>query len=163
MTEALAERDMIDRAEAELLKYPAVQCPLVHTFTPGLYMRQILMPAGTMLTSRVHKQTHPFIIVKGRISVISGNERTTYTAPHIGITEAGTRRVLFAHEDTVWITSHANPDGIEDPDEMVEFLTDDAQNPLLEGIDDPRLETWRSDYSESVCLSFTENKKLATV
>lgn len=157
MTCDLKNRATIDEAEAELLKFPPIQCPLVHSFTPGLYVRQIFIPAGTMLTSRVHKQTHPFFIMRGRISVVSGTEKTTYEAPYIGITTAGTRRVLYAHKDTVWVTAHANPDEYEDPDEMVEALTDDAENPLLAGVDNPRLETWRSNYSESISLSFCQN------
>lgn len=160
---ALAEPDAIDKAEAELLKFPPVTCPLVHLFTPGLYVRQIRMPAGTMLTSRVHKTTHPFIVLCGCISVISESERVTYDAsivPYVGVTPAGTRRALYAHTDTVWATFHANPEGIDNADEMVEWLTDDAGNPLFVDHDDPRLNTWRSDVSEAITLTFTNDPLL---
>lgn len=155
MSEALAEPNIIDQAEAEIAKLAPVDAPLVHTFTPGLYLRQILMRKGSVLTSRIHKTTHPFIILTGEISVISEHERVTYRAPYIGITQPGTRRVLYAHEDTVWATIHANPTDIEDPDELVEMITDDAKNPLFENHDDPRLNIWKKDVSESLCLSFT--------
>lgn len=155
MSEALTEPNAIDRAELEISKLQPVEAPLIHTFTPGLYVRQILMRAGSVLTSRIHKTTHPFIILTGEISVISENERITYKAPYIGITLPGTRRVLYAHTDTVWLTVHANPNDIEDPDELVEQITDDAKNPLFEDHDDPRLNIWKKDVSESLCLNFT--------
>ena len=160
MSEALTEPNAMDKAEAELLKFPPVTCPLVHMFTPGLYVRQILMPAGTMVTSRVHKTTHPFIVLLGEVSVISETERITYKAPYVGVTPAGTRRALYAHVDTVWATFHANPEGIETADEMVEWLTDDAGNPLFVDHDDPRLNTWRSDVSEAITLKFDNNPVL---
>lgn len=85
-----------------------VEMPVTHRFTPGLYIREIHIPAGTLLTSAIHRTEHPFIISKGRIAVISENEgRVIYEAPHCGITKPGTRRVLHAETDTVWTTFHA--------------------------------------------------------
>ena len=90
-------------------------CPLVHNFFPGLYARQITIPARTLVTSRTHKTTHPFVILAGDISVRddAGNvERLR--AGHFGVTSPGTKRMLYAHEDTIWVTFH--PTEETDPD-----------------------------------------------
>jgi hypothetical protein len=86
---------------------PLSEFPLVHRFTPGLYIREIFMPAGSLLTSKIHNTEHPFVISRGVVSVWSKETgAVTLRAPYTGITTPGTRRVLFVHEDTVWTTFH---------------------------------------------------------
>ncbi len=77
--------------------------------TPGLYTRQVTLPAGTLLTSKIHKTCHPFIVTKGAITVYNtvGDTQNTFVAGDRGITLPGTRRVLYTHEETVWITFHS--------------------------------------------------------
>lgn len=86
------------------------ECPLEHTFTPGLYTRQIFMPARSVIVSKIHKTEHPFIISKGRVSVWTDEGVQELSAPHQGITKPGTRRLLVVHEDTIWTTFHAGPE-----------------------------------------------------
>ena len=66
----------------------------------------------------------------------------------IGLTEAGTKRILYIHEDTTWLTFHANPQNITDPDKMVEYLTYPNDNPLFNR-DDPRANSWKKDRYEA--------------
>lgn len=107
--------------------------PLTHTFTPGLYSRQIFMPAGSILTSKIHRTEHQFIVSSGRVTVYSESGSVeTICAPHIGITKPGTRRLLLVHEDTVWTTFHPNPNGITDWAAMESDLVKNRENPLLE-------------------------------
>lgn len=49
-------------------------------------------------------------------------------APFVGITKAGTRRVLVTHEDTEWTTVHATEK--TDPNEIEEEITE-SENVLL--------------------------------
>ena len=101
---------------------PQVEMPLVHRFTPGLYTRQITMPAGTAVVSRTHKFEHPFVVVKGRCRVWIENEGVKeIVAPHVGITKAGTRRVIYVDTETVWLTFHTTQ--LTDPDEIVKSVT----------------------------------------
>ena len=112
-----ADHARIDALEAAMLsgEIRAVDLPLVHRWTPGLYIRQIFMPAGTLLTSKIHKTEHPYVVTKGRVSVyIPGVGVQELAAGHFGITKPGTRRVLYIHEDTTWITFHPNVDDEED-------------------------------------------------
>lgn len=98
----------IDSLEAAMAELEPVDCPLVHRFTPGLYTREIFMPAGSMITSLIHKTEHPFFVLKGSVSVFneSDGEVKQIEAPYVGITKPGTRRVLYVHSDCVWVTTH---------------------------------------------------------
>ena len=87
---------------------PQVDMPLQHRFTPGLYTREIFMPKGTLVISKIHKTEHQYIISKGVVSVwIEGVGTKKLQAPYHGITKPGTRRILFIHEDCIWTTFHA--------------------------------------------------------
>lgn len=81
-------------------------CPLKHTFVDGAYVREIFMPKGTLLTSKIHKIKHPYFIMQGKCSVLTDKGVQHIQAPYHGITEPGTKRVLYIHEDTIWITVH---------------------------------------------------------
>jgi hypothetical protein len=121
-----------------------VDLPVTHRFTPGLYIREIFMPAGVVLTSRTHKYEHPFVISKGVVSVWSLQEGAiTYRAPHTGITQPGTRRVLLVHEDTVWTTFHTNDDEECDPDDIVYRVTESHDNPRMKSALERRPENER--------------------
>lgn len=133
----------IDELEAAIVASdkPRVECPITHRFTPGLYIREILIPAGTLLTSMEHRFEHPFVISKGRIEVFSEAEgAVTYEAPHCGITKPGTRRGLLAITDTVWTTFHVTDE--TDVEKIGEAILAPHFNPLLEN-NDSALEAWR--------------------
>ena len=83
-------------------------CPLNHYFTPKLYVRQILMPAGALITSEVHKTCHPFRVMQGTLYVqIDNGEWEKIQAPYAGVTKIGTRRVLYIEQDCAWETFHS--------------------------------------------------------
>lgn len=89
----------------------------------GLYVRELLLPEGAFILSRVHKRPLVNIISKGRVIVIDSNGQTEYTAPHTFVSPAGTQRIVIAPEETVWNTAHLS--SVTDPDELVEDLTSD--------------------------------------
>lgn len=80
--------------------------PLKHTFVDGAYVREITMPKGALLTSKIHKIRHPYFVLRGDVSVLTENGVIRIKAPYSGITLAGTKRVLYCHEETVWTTVH---------------------------------------------------------
>jgi hypothetical protein len=132
----------LDVLEKKMFRFPQVDCPLVHRFTEGMYIREIFMPAGTLVTTLVHKTNHPFVITKGKVSVWNDGAVEHLEAPHVGITKPGTRRLIVIHEDTTWITFHATE--LTDPDEIAETICDTRANPMLDENDRLRC-MWRKD------------------
>ena len=82
-------------------------CPLRHTFGDGLYIREITMPKGMVIVSKLHKTTHPYFVLSGDVSVFTETGTVRIRGPFSGITRAGTKRILYTHEETVWTTVHA--------------------------------------------------------
>lgn len=137
--------DRIDEFEAALLEnFPTVDCPVRHRFTPGLYIREIFMPAGVTVTSMQHKYTHPYFVLQGKISVYSENDGVQeIEAPHWGITYPGTRRILQVHENSVWITTHpteikpkdASEESIQEAVDLIcAEIIEQRENKLLGGV-----------------------------
>ena len=80
--------------------------PLTHTFADGQYVRQITVPAQTLTVTKIHAQTHPFFILKGTVTILTEKGVVKLTAPYSGITKAGTKRVIFHHDEVVLTTVH---------------------------------------------------------
>jgi hypothetical protein len=111
-------RNKISNFENEVAKLPQIELPLTHRFAPGLYIREIFMPAGSVVVSMVHKEEHFTIVQKGRATVVTEYGTVEITAPYSQITPPGTKRVLYIHEDSIWITVHHNPDNITDIEKL---------------------------------------------
>ena len=81
--------------------------PLKHSFANGLYIREVFNPAGELLVTKIHKYSHPFFLLKGQMTIMSEDGEKTIQAPHYGITNAGTKRIIYAHTDCIFVTVHA--------------------------------------------------------
>jgi hypothetical protein len=84
--------------------------PLKHWTAPGVYCREIHLKGDTLVVGRIHRHRHMNIISKGRVTVFTEFGLEEITAPASFISEAGTKRVVHSHEDTIWTTIHPNPD-----------------------------------------------------
>lgn len=87
------------RLEGEILKMDQVPCPTKHYFSPGLYAREMFIPAGTVLTGATHRVAHLAVFV-GDISVWEAGKVKRLTGHHTFISEPGAKRVGYAHADT---------------------------------------------------------------
>lgn len=106
----IAVSDRVDALEVALLEnFPPVELFLVHRFTKGMYFRTLIMPAGSIVTSHIHLTEHPWVLTKGRLRIFNEEDGsyTELSAPAMGITKPGTRRVAHVLEETHWTTFHA--------------------------------------------------------
>jgi len=113
--------------------------PLTHYFAPGLYIREMLIPAGSAVVGKIHKHAHFNDISKGRVRVCTEFGFEILEAPCRFVSLPGTKRAVFAETDTVWTTFH--PTDKTDPDEIVDDVT-------------------AKDYDEFNALSYTDIKGL---
>ena len=104
--------NQVDSIELAMQRNGIIDIDIRHYFTKGLYCREMFVPAGVMLTSKIHRTEHPYIISMGSVSVVKkdDNGEDIYgdymEAPYFGVTYKGTRRVIYAHTDTIWTTIH---------------------------------------------------------
>jgi hypothetical protein len=114
MNKDLTVRTGIEKLEQAIVAMPESFvgdnecCPLVHTFAPGIYVREITIPADMLLIGKIHRHAHPNFLMEGKVSVITeGGGREDLEAPCHMISPAGTKRIVYAHTKVVWVTLHA--------------------------------------------------------
>jgi hypothetical protein len=122
-------RQAITRFEEKLATLPGsvlgdtAMCPLTHSFADGLYVREIFIPRGMLLTGKIHRHSHPNFLMKGEVLVVTeGGGVEHLKAPLSIISEAKTKRAVFALEDTVWITVHVNEDNGQDLAKIEDYV-----------------------------------------
>ena len=92
----------VDDLERTLLDVDQVDCPVVHRFGPGVYIREVTLPAGTLAIGHRHKFAHINIVLKGTVVVLNQNGTTSeIQAPFVYTSEPG-RKVVLAKTEVVW-------------------------------------------------------------
>lgn len=113
--------EKIEELEAELLTLEQVEMPVEHRFINGMYVREITIPKGTILTGAVHKFDYVDIMLSGDIAVATPDGIKRFQGVNIMDGKAGRKRAGYAYEDTRWISVHKTD--ASDPDTIVDILT----------------------------------------
>lgn len=97
--------EALDKAEEELDRFPRVNIPTEHAMAFGFYIRKVTMPAGSVVTTKTHGVKSSYCVSRGRclVKAMDGTQEEI-VAPHVGITEPGTRRIICVLEETEWTT-----------------------------------------------------------
>lgn len=119
------------QAKVDSGELPSVETPLTHYHTKELYGRRIVVPAGCLFTTRVHKTDHISVAFRGRITMLNAEgEAQEVTAPDMFITPAGTHRVVYVHEEVEFATIHHCEE--QDDDNVVELLSFNTMTEYLD-------------------------------
>ena len=138
MNNSLVEltREKIETLEKELLlnDHPSIvkgnteSFPLKHSFSEGVYVREMLMKKGGTVIGKLHKYSHTWFLLKGELLVATDKGTNTYIAPCYVNADAGAKRVIHAIKDSVFINVHPNPDNITNIEQLEDMLTCTSYN-----------------------------------
>jgi len=107
--------------------------PIKHSFAPGIYVREMTIPEGTLLLGKIHKHRHHNFLMQGSIIVLTeSNGVELLQAPLMIVSEPGTQRIGYAVTDTVWTTVHENKDNSEDLVVIEERTVTDNKDKYIE-------------------------------
>ena len=124
-------KSLIERVKSgELVEQ---DCPVTHRFSEGIYLREILMPAGTRIIGKIHATEHFNVVLTGRCTVITAEGITEITAPYTFTSKAGVQKVVVVHEDCQWQTLHVtNKTDLEEIEKDV--IVEDYDQLLVDGL-----------------------------
>lgn len=88
--------------------------PIKHYFMDGVYVREMTMKKGIAVVGAIHKHLHMCFLLTGRVTVVNEEETVDHIAPCFIISTPGIKRVLYAHEDSIWFNTHKNPSNTDD-------------------------------------------------
>ena len=120
----------------KLLKtLPQTQCKVEHYFANDVYVRCFYLPSGVAASSYIHRKPCVTIMPYGRVRTITTlqdhEEVQEIEGFNIFESPAGMKRAIYGIEDSVWITTHPNPENIREPEKLIEYFTISPQE-LLE-------------------------------
>lgn len=129
-------RERVRRLESELSKFPQVDCPVRNLFAPGVYAREMTIPAGVTATGAVHKTEH-LSIVHGHCMVTTDDGVSEINGRTVFVSKPGAKRALHAITETVFLTIH--PTDETDPQKLCELLTESKSDELIGGANNRQL------------------------
>lgn len=119
---SLADIQRLQDATAQL---PQADLHVEHTYLPGQYLRKLVMPAGTLVVGKRHRHRHA-LIVTGHVTVRTEAGMVELKGTHVIDSQPGMKRAIYAHQDSVLITSHLTDETDLERIEAHVILPDDA-------------------------------------
>ena len=81
---ALRKLLSMEQPEKTMLQMQQVECSVVHHFGPGVCIREVFMPAGTLAIGHKQKFDHLNVMLRGKVMVANDDGTTQIlTAPVI--------------------------------------------------------------------------------
>lgn len=111
-------KEQILQLEDVISKLPQVNLDdnTAHYFAPGIYTRLLVIPAGVVLTGKIHRHEIMNVLVSGTIKVTTDDGVEELTGPMIFNSKAGTKKAAYAITDVIWLNIH--PTKLTDLDEI---------------------------------------------
>ena len=126
-------RAKVDRLHAYVETLPQVDCPVRHYFAPGLFAREITIPAGVVLIGAVHRIENLAVLSKGRLLLATPAGPVEITAPHTLTVMPGDKNSATALEESVWTNFWPNPDNEKSIDLLIERFGECKASDLIGG------------------------------
>ena len=118
----------LEKVEAACLKLPQVECPVTNVFADGIYWRELFIPANCFALGHQHKTEHVNVLLSGRVKVFKDGDVVELVAPLVFTSPPGTRKMVYAVEDTRWANIHANPTNERDMEKLELIFIEKSQS-----------------------------------
>jgi hypothetical protein len=102
-----------------------VKCPefeYKHFFPDDMYVRQLVMPADTLITSMAFAKSYPLFLLAGTFTSISSEGIEDFEGPCFVIAPSGNKRIVLATSELKVVTVHQNPNNYKNEDLVLDTL-----------------------------------------
>ena len=154
----------IDAIEAKMLEQEQAECPVVHRFGPGIYIREVTLPAGAFAVGHYQKRKHMNVVITGRVTMLSEDGSTKeFKAGDVFMGKPG-RKMGWIHEDTRWLNIYSTME--TDVEKLETWFLEKSQGFMMHQSKEMALafmahEDDRRDFRKAVEeLGFTEEEVL---
>jgi hypothetical protein len=110
---SVADGENIVAGNGNELIYPSMW-EYKHSFADGIYIREMRMKKGQLGFSAIHKHSYGFFLLSGVLASSKEEGIEEFIAPCYVISPRGAKRIVYALEDCVITTVHANPTNTQD-------------------------------------------------
>jgi len=125
-----------EEIEFLMLMHPQITCPVIHTFGPGVYVRELSVPGGgTFLVGHKQRYEQLNIFLKGRLLMFSAEGKVKEISAPMMFTGGPGKKTGIVLEDMTW---------------MNVFSSDETDIDTLENIFFEKSETWKKNSRRNV-------------
>ena len=138
----LPSLEQIERLQAVISTAPQLELKTDHYFCDGMYLRTLFRPKGALIVGKIHRKEHLYAIVFGDVTVTADGFKERIKGFRVLICKPGTKRAVFAHEDSLCLTVHRTDetdlerveiDLVEEDSTSMYLPGNILKNPLIEG------------------------------
>lgn len=97
------EQAMLASFDQEALK---AQTDTQHYQIKGVYARTMFVPAGMLVTGKIHNFESIGILAQGTMRITNGETSVLVSAPYISVDKPGIKRLGYAETDCTFISVH---------------------------------------------------------
>ena len=120
----------VDALFNQVKAMPQVECPEENFFGPSIYIKQVTMPAGSVIIGKSHKIEHICNMISGRMILVDSNgDKKELIAPMTFVAPKG-RKVAYIVETVVFQNIFSTDE--TDLDKLENMIIDNSDS-LLEG------------------------------
>ena len=76
------------------------------------------MKKGSAVVGHIHNHEHVWFLLTGNLAVATEKTVEEYIAPCYVIAQPGSKRVIYALEDSIFVNIHKNPSNTKDIEEL---------------------------------------------
>lgn len=105
-TKPISREQVFALEDAMRRELDPVEMPVTNYFAKSTYGREITIPAGTVLTGKIHKYSSLNVLLSGELLVLTEHGPKRVSAPYVEVSPPGTKRAAFAVTEARWLTIH---------------------------------------------------------
>lgn len=94
---------IVDQLEDHMLQLPQAECPVVHHFGPGLYIREVTLPAGILAIGHAQRYEHLNIMLTGAVAMLGDDGQVKVLCAPLIFTGQPGRKTGYVLETTTWL------------------------------------------------------------
>ena len=76
------------------------------------------MKQGQVVVGAIHNHLHAWFLMKGRVLINNNGEKVEHIAPCYTVSQPGSKRFIYALEDSVFVNVHKNPSNTKDIEKL---------------------------------------------
>ena len=76
------------------------------------------MKAGSIVIGAIHNHLHVWFLLTGNLIVATEDSVEEFIAPCYVLAKPGSKRFIYATEDSIWVNVHKNPKNIKNVEEL---------------------------------------------
>ena len=113
------------------IEQPQIICEEKHHFGPNIYIKEVTMPAGSLIIGKHHRMEHLCNMISGRMIVLDADgNRAELIAPMTFMAKPG-RKIAYIIETVVFQNIYSTPE--TDIQKLEDMCVDNSKNLLEEG------------------------------